>query len=371
MLRWAWFVTPLLAVAALAQVPDLAPGTLYAVDLKTGAATPLGAYRGPSVDPANRLLYAVDADGNLVRWSIDKLDDGPSVFVTPQEKEPPFRIALAAPHGGLVAAVREYIDRERDGTFTRVCLDVFDTDGKPVAGPVPLFEKTGPYDVGRAAAWRSTGELLALAINTGKDPHALCVLNPVTKEMVRFQSLADPTADPYPDFCWQPNGRLLSYVGHGNLVLRGGSAYGMFRKLPADTERHCWLDADHPALLDPVKGFLLRSLEGVDRGTIAGWAGNPGSVVETTVPVLGGLGVAWVTAAAEPRKLQLRWLPADARDKGPVLGPTFARLGLRYPQQEIGPCWHPDLPVVYLATAREPGPSPAPAAAPDTPKSGR
>ncbi|MBI2302227.1 MAG: hypothetical protein HYU66_25270 [Armatimonadetes bacterium] len=371
MARWAWLATVLTAAAAFAQVADLAPGTLYAVDLKTGAATPLGAYRGPSVDPANRLLYAVDAAGNLVRWSIDKLEDGSTAFVTPQEKEPPFRVALAAPRGGLVAAVREYIDRERDGTFTRVCLDVFDSEGKPVAGPVPLFEKAGPYEVARAAAWRSTGDLLALAIHAGKDPHALCVLDPVTKALVRFISLSGRGTDPYPLFRWQPDGRLLSFVNRGELILRGGSAYALFRKMPAPGERHCWLDSDHLALLDLERGFLLRSVEGTDKGTIPGWANGPESAPDTTVPVLGGLGVAWVTTADDAGKLQLRWLPADARDKGTVLGPTFARAGLPYTQQEIGPCWHPDQPVVYLATGREAKPSPAPASAADTPKSGR
>lgn len=355
LLCWALLALP----AGGAELRLTEPG-LYAIDVETGRWQRLGAYQHPSIDLEGRRLYADNGRGVLVRWPLGRTFERPEVFAKPGKDargrpEPGYKIPLAAPKGGLVAAVREFLV-ERGG-YVRVCLDILDADGARIRGPLPLFGVQDLYSPAGIAAWHPDGQKIAFELSEGTARHGLYVFHPANKYWVLVKDYERGPDEDRPVLQWQPNGRSLSHIAGGFLVLRGGSEYAPYRRLKTDARRHVWLDDETIALLDPQVGLSLRYIEGAERGTIPGWGGGPlggAADANSSLPAVGRGGYAWVTpAGADLAELRLVFAPRADPGAGRVLA-TFRRGDDAYSLIEAGPVWHPEDPLLFLVV-----PSPA------------
>ncbi|MCC7492326.1 MAG: hypothetical protein IT204_08280 [Fimbriimonadaceae bacterium] len=309
-------MTVLLILASL--LPAAPPATgLWQVDLATGAATRLGGYRGPSIDPVGRYLYADDRRGNLVRWSLESVGGAPQVVVRTEPGEPPWMFPQAAPAGGLLAATR--LDRFRDtaGERVRVTLGVFDAQtGQQLAGPLPLcLAKDIPHPT-LAAVWHPNGETLAFWITEGRPAPGLYLFSPRTRDWYKANASAAPPR-PLPVLRFQPNGRSLSYVEGPRLVLRGGASYGVFRSFEVTQPLHTWIDDEQLGLLDPQQGITLLDLEGHRGRRLTAWRGS--TPFDSSLPASLAGDLLWVGPAPGATAGQLGLWTAPAGGDGKLV----------------------------------------------------
>ncbi len=331
-------------LAAQVAVPPR-PG-LYATATETRATRFLGPYRFPTADCENRLLYAVDAAGKVVRWRFDELGGVPWTYAQAAEGEPPYAYPLAAPAGGLVAVAQVYpVPNAWKPEYQRVALSILDAEGRRIAGPLPLCRAELVARPGLPAAWHPRGGSLAFFITEGDPLPGLYVMEAKTRKWVLADRLTGPPPQPLPTLLWHPGGRLLSLLYGGELVLRGGGAYAVYRHWPAVAAAHCWLDADTIALLDPTTGITLRGLDGGDLGRIDAWRAT--SADELSLPSSNKHGTAWFgPPPADARRLALQFRPKTTAEVGSLL--DFPRGEQPYGSTAARPIWlGDDATIVY------------------------
>lgn len=329
----------LVSVAALAQ-PPAEPG-LYIANLEKGGTWEIGAYHNPSPDPVNHWLYADDGNGTVVRWKDDALNATPQVFAKTKEGEPPLAAPIVAPTGGMVVLSRVWpVKQGAQVLYRRVAIEVYDSAGKRLAGPLPLCRTEQVYHRQAIAVWHPDGTKLAFTLTEGNSRPGLYVFLPKTKNWVLAEDYADGAPDPLPILRWQPNGRSLTLIQNEELVMRGGGKYAAYRRLPASTRLHFWLNPELFAYCDPAEGLLLRGLQGEVEGTVAGWQGRAWD--EPSLPVVSEHGTVWVAPQRDaPAELQLWHLPKGQQTAKAIL--SFAKA----PNQAYGrtsgiPAWLPN-----------------------------
>ncbi len=320
---------------------ELTQRGVYRVEANTGRVDYVGPYRYPSVSPDSRLLYADDGQGGIVCWPLDTPSGAPRVFLTTPVGEPRRAVPLAAPAGGHVALTRLMGER---GAL-RVTLEVYDRSGTRQAGPLPLFAAATCHNRNLAAAWHPEGDRLAFCVAAGRPRPGVYVMTTPDHNWVQATTLGRPLPNPLPVLRWQPDGRSLSLVLHGQLQIRSGAPYEVLHSWPVSGWLHTWLDGDGPALLDAAAGMVLHDLAGNVRRSLPFW--RAASADQLSLPVANAAGVAWVGPASEtPQRHSLYYLPKGVDSVRELL--SFAPGRQPYGRQAGGPVWQADQAVLFV-----------------------
>jgi hypothetical protein len=349
--------------------PDVAapkPG-LHLIHATSGEDEYLGPYYNPSVDPANKLVYADDGRGSLWRWSLDDLTADPVCFAAPPPQEPGYRFPVAAPAGGLVAAFQAWRP-DLPTARKRVAVSFLRPDGKRIAGGLPLFFTDGRYNGALSIAWKPGGELVAFYLTVGVDTPGLYVFRPSDKYWVRGGGTPATYGQPQGRLQWQPDGRSLSEATPGHLVLRGGANFVPYGKIDTAATLHTWLDGETLLLHDPDRGLVEVDISGAVKGTIGGWPGPLGGDGNATLAVVQGRRLAWIRALATDG--------AGRVDYGlyvAVLGAAAGNDVFRftahtgYAWGNAGPVWLPDKDALLVSVPPAPPPAPVSPTTPTPP----
>lgn len=332
----AWL---LLSVLPLLAAPPPPTSGVWSWDQRTGATRFVGAVMRPTIDPANRRLYAVDAQGRIVRWSLDALDQPPAVFAVPGEGTV-YDWPLAAATGGQVAAFRAF--SLNDGSF-RICLDILTPEGQHLRGPLPLIVTRQAWNGTHLAAWHPNGEQIAFGLTEGEPRNGLYVFEPATRNWVAAEFYSDQYAGPMPSIRFAPNGRTMSLIHNDTLYFRAGADWGAYRTIPVRGRLHAWLNDEILAVADRFEGLTLYDIGGQRVGRLDDWTTGTDDL-SASLPASSPHGLAWVRPAGE-RQLELAVRPLNH-------GPTVAAMKFGGTSKGYGliggpPVWHPSEPVVF------------------------